>query len=147
MEQKLNTSCTKPNCNCIEIAEQKNGGNPVKSYECLSPYPIDLAKREFKKQSEVTEMTNEEKVKAYYTQFVAEKGHEPMPFEFAAFCLDKREKEEFKAVSEISERLLFTTNYMADPNKMLPTEFVMWYSGMSMEKLLKAYERFSKENL
>ena len=44
MEQKLNTSCTKPNCNCIEIAEQKNGGNPVKSYECLSPYPMIFEK-------------------------------------------------------------------------------------------------------
>ena len=28
--------CTKPNCNCIEIAEQNNGGNPVKSYPCLA---------------------------------------------------------------------------------------------------------------
>lgn len=28
--------CTKPNCNCIEIAEKKNGGQPVKNYECLA---------------------------------------------------------------------------------------------------------------
>lgn len=26
--------CSKPNCNCIEIAEKINGGNPVKNYEC-----------------------------------------------------------------------------------------------------------------
>lgn len=27
-------TCEKPNCNCIEIAERNNGGNPVKSYPC-----------------------------------------------------------------------------------------------------------------
>jgi hypothetical protein len=34
--------CTKPNCNCIEIAEQKNGGQPVKSYQCLADYDDDF---------------------------------------------------------------------------------------------------------
>jgi len=28
--------CDKSSCKCIEIAEIKNGGNPVKSYECLA---------------------------------------------------------------------------------------------------------------
>jgi hypothetical protein len=92
-------------------------------------------------------MTPEQKALKYWHLFVTEKGHEPMPFEFAAFCLDKSKNEEFNAVAEISERLVFANNYMADPNKMLPTDFVMWYSGMPMEKLLKAYERFSKETL
>lgn len=27
--------CTKPDCDCIAKAEEKNGGNPVKQYECL----------------------------------------------------------------------------------------------------------------
>lgn len=31
-----NVKCTSPDCDCIEIAEIKNGGNPVKSYECLA---------------------------------------------------------------------------------------------------------------
>ncbi len=28
--------CEKPNCRCVEIAEVRNGGNPVKSYPCLA---------------------------------------------------------------------------------------------------------------
>lgn len=28
--------CTKPNCECVAIAERKNGGNPVKNYPCLA---------------------------------------------------------------------------------------------------------------
>lgn len=28
--------CEKPNCRCVEIAEAKNGGNPVKNYPCLA---------------------------------------------------------------------------------------------------------------
>jgi hypothetical protein len=33
--QEQPTGCTKPNCDCIERAEAANGGNPVKSYQCL----------------------------------------------------------------------------------------------------------------
>ena len=33
---KEEEGCTKPNCDCIEIAEQKNGGDPVKNYPCLA---------------------------------------------------------------------------------------------------------------
>lgn len=32
-------TCTKPNCNCIEVAEKENGG-PVKSYPCRAKTPI-----------------------------------------------------------------------------------------------------------
>lgn len=28
--------CEKPYCDCLDIAEDKNGGNPVKSYPCLA---------------------------------------------------------------------------------------------------------------
>lgn len=31
----FNNKKCKVDCNCIDIAECKNGGNPVKSYECL----------------------------------------------------------------------------------------------------------------
>lgn len=32
----MNNKCLKPNCDCLEKAEQANGGNPVKSYPCLA---------------------------------------------------------------------------------------------------------------
>lgn len=31
----MKTECTKPNCNCLEIAEENEGG-PVKKYACLA---------------------------------------------------------------------------------------------------------------
>lgn len=36
-EEKIvfNDGECKKSCNCIEIAEEKNGGNPVKQYQCL----------------------------------------------------------------------------------------------------------------
>jgi len=37
------------------------------------------------------EMTPEQKALKYWHLFVAEKGHDPMPFEFATFCLEKRD--------------------------------------------------------
>jgi hypothetical protein len=49
-------------------------------------------------------MTPEQKALKYWHLFVAEKGHEPMPFEFAAFCLDKREKQ-FTKLRDLLERL------------------------------------------
>lgn len=46
--------CTKPNCDCVEIAEQKNGGNPVKSYPCLhSDFDADQEKQPVKEEKEV----------------------------------------------------------------------------------------------
>lgn len=38
------SKCTKPNCNCIEIAEAKNGGQPVKEYPCLAGNDADELK-------------------------------------------------------------------------------------------------------
>jgi len=35
---KFNNGICKETCNCIEIAEQENGGNMVKNYECLKNY-------------------------------------------------------------------------------------------------------------
>lgn len=32
---KFNNGKCKETCNCIEIAEYENGGNPVKNYPCL----------------------------------------------------------------------------------------------------------------
>ena len=34
-EPKFNNKPCKNGCNCIEIAEYRNGGEPVKNYECL----------------------------------------------------------------------------------------------------------------
>lgn len=31
------------------------------------------------------------------------------------------------------------------PNKMMPFEFVKWYSGMEEQKILNAFERYKKE--
>jgi len=36
---------------------------------------------------------NEQKAQEWFKEFRTEKGYSPMLFEFAAFCLDKREKE------------------------------------------------------
>lgn len=33
--KKTTMGCARPNCNCLEIAEEKAGG-PVKSYPCLA---------------------------------------------------------------------------------------------------------------
>jgi hypothetical protein len=110
MEQKLKTSCTKPNCNCIEIAEQKNGGNPVKSYECLMPNEIELVKTGFQKQAE---MTNEQKAQAWFDewkqQFTDLQEHpawrEKGMVDYAAFCLDKRDSY-WRIRCELAEKCL-----------------------------------------
>jgi len=40
--------CNKPLCRCIEIAEQKNSGNPVKDYPCLAKIEPEQLKSEFR---------------------------------------------------------------------------------------------------
>lgn len=30
--------------------------------------------------------------------------------------------------------------------EQLPIEFIIWYSGMTKEKIIKAYEKWKKEN-
>lgn len=46
-----NVKCTKPDCDCLEIAIEKNGGTDVKSYPCLAgsntPMPHEF-KKEYK---------------------------------------------------------------------------------------------------
>jgi len=50
-------------------------------------------------------MTPEQKALKYWHLFITEKGHEPMPFEFAVFCLDKREEAEIPDILKSETRL------------------------------------------
>lgn len=46
MEQ--NVKCTKPNCDCLQKAIEKNSGDDVKSYPCLHNNVLDMAIKDFK---------------------------------------------------------------------------------------------------
>lgn len=37
-------TCTKPHCRCVELAEKRNGGDPVKSYPCLAKADLNALK-------------------------------------------------------------------------------------------------------
>lgn len=53
--------CTKPDCDCIQIAVEKNGGTDVKSYPCLAdqntPMPTEFKKSKPIPQSSLKEET------------------------------------------------------------------------------------------
>jgi hypothetical protein len=37
------STCTKPDCDCLEKAEEANGGQPVKNYPCLAATVEDFS--------------------------------------------------------------------------------------------------------
>jgi len=81
---------------------------------------------------------NEEKAIALYQQFIAEKGCSPMLFEFAAFCLDKRE-EEFKHEQGRLEAII---NYTSNPERMVLTEFVAELTGIEVKEIVREYKKY-----
>lgn len=83
--------CTKPNCNCVEQAELKNGGNPVKSYPCLAAQSDDLGAFKSFFDPSPTEYAN------YLTRLIIRNGFTQLS-DLAAYY--ERQKEDAKAFFE-----------------------------------------------
>lgn len=85
MEQNVN-KCTKPDCDCIQKAIEKNGGDEVKSYPCLyHGITSEMLAKDFKPKSMTNENQSPEEIAEKEYPEIPHLGHRLHLKEQAAF--------------------------------------------------------------